>query len=441
MTGFAPALKRLRPTSGAPAALLQRKCAACGSHKPAGRNCDGCDNLDRVLQRRPPSAGSVGLSDSVQAPPIVHEVLRSSGQPLGKSERAFFEPRFGHDFSSVRVHSDAKAAASAQEVGAEAYTVGSNIVFAGGRWSGAAGNDLLAHELAHVVQQANFRGGATPQSTAQSEAEADRVAVAVASGSKPPTVTGAASGVQRKVVLRDVGKGENSGFHRRDEIIQRLNDLKCGLTFALSGDGELKATEIQGATLSEFGKQMLGFTDPAKATIPLRLTNREGRQESKPTKNPGVYDEEVFIDAWSSGYVDVDDLLSGSDLGFQIGLVHFLRERAETKNYSRRIGTASLSTEDGLPPEFWRAHKKGLASELLVLRDFFGDPKIRALDPLKRVYRTARNDTIRVKIRRGSGNAGRGIDGVHYEVVTRKDGKIHTPEEYLALLAAEAGGK
>lgn len=88
-------------------------------------------------------------------PSIVHEVLRSPGQPLDAETRTFFEPRFGHDFSQVRVHTDAKAATSAKSVNALAYTVGRDVVFGTGHyqpWTGE-GRGLLAHELAHVAQQ------------------------------------------------------------------------------------------------------------------------------------------------------------------------------------------------------------------------------------------------------------------------------------------------
>ena len=84
-------------------------------------------------------------------PPVVHEVLRLPGQPLDAHTRAFFEPRFGHDFSRVRVHTGASAVVSARSVGALAYTVGRNIVFGDGQ--SASNRPLLAHELAHVVQQ------------------------------------------------------------------------------------------------------------------------------------------------------------------------------------------------------------------------------------------------------------------------------------------------
>jgi hypothetical protein len=88
-------------------------------------------------------------------PPIVHEVLRSPGQPLDAQARAFFEPRFGHDFSTVRIHTDTAAAESARAVNAQAYTVGREVVFAQGRYAPTTGpgRSLLAHELTHAVQQ------------------------------------------------------------------------------------------------------------------------------------------------------------------------------------------------------------------------------------------------------------------------------------------------
>ncbi|KAF5428500.1 protein of unknown function (DUF4157) [Candidatus Methanomarinus sp.] len=77
------------------------------------------------------------------------------GQPLSKSERAYFEPRFGVDFSQVRLHSDAQAAESAQALNAKAYTLGQDVVFGTGQDTPGTseGRRLMAHELTHVVQQ------------------------------------------------------------------------------------------------------------------------------------------------------------------------------------------------------------------------------------------------------------------------------------------------
>jgi Domain of unknown function (DUF4157) len=126
--------------------LLQRKCA-CGA-TTSEEQCEDCKK--KTVQRK-----AVGGDRQAAAPPIVHEVLDSPGQPLNADARSFFEPRFGHDFSKVRVHTDGRAAHSAQAVNALAYTVGDNVVFASGQYSPqtAAGKHILAHELTHVVQQ------------------------------------------------------------------------------------------------------------------------------------------------------------------------------------------------------------------------------------------------------------------------------------------------
>src|SRR5712692_51863 len=105
---FAPPLQHM---------TLQRKCD-CGNHTVAGGECGACAAKKNVLQRPATNGQSSG-----EVPDIVHEVLRSPGQPLNAATRAFMEPRFGHDFSQVRVHTDAKAAESARAVNGQAYTV------------------------------------------------------------------------------------------------------------------------------------------------------------------------------------------------------------------------------------------------------------------------------------------------------------------------------
>ncbi len=122
---------------------------------------------------------SIGLFDSAArrrahaslgvlrgAPSSVGAVLRSPGQPLDAGTRACFEPRFGHDFGKVRVHADSAANQSAQAVDAAAYTVANHIVFGRDAYDPGTseGSRLLAHELAHVVQQSgstSLRSGHT----------------------------------------------------------------------------------------------------------------------------------------------------------------------------------------------------------------------------------------------------------------------------------------
>jgi hypothetical protein len=104
---------------------------------------------------------------------MVQEVLGSSGEPLDLATRAFFEPRFGFDFSRVRIHRDHDAAESARAIGAEAYTVAHHIVFGAGRYAlGVAdGHRLLAHELAHVMQQRAWRAPRIQSQKTQEERE------------------------------------------------------------------------------------------------------------------------------------------------------------------------------------------------------------------------------------------------------------------------------
>lgn len=106
------------------------------------------------LQMHQAVPNSAGSSD---ASPAVLEVLRSPGHPLDARTRSFMEPRFAKNFGNVRVHSDAQAVQSAQAVQARAYTVGHHVVLGAGEYAPGttAGRALLAHELAHVVQQSS----------------------------------------------------------------------------------------------------------------------------------------------------------------------------------------------------------------------------------------------------------------------------------------------
>lgn len=131
-------------------ALLPRKCA-CGGTLGVDGECAECRDKRLSVQRSTTNPAT----QPPTVPPIINEVLHSSGQPLDAATRAFMEPRFGHDFSQVRVHTDARAAESARTVNALAYTVGRDVVFGKGQYvpTTIAGQRLLAHELTHVVQQ------------------------------------------------------------------------------------------------------------------------------------------------------------------------------------------------------------------------------------------------------------------------------------------------
>jgi hypothetical protein len=137
---------------------LQRKCA-CGGE------CEECKK-DKILQREA-HAGTPAAA----APPIVHDVLSGPGRQLDHGVRSFMESRFGYDFGAVRIFHDDAAANSARAVSANAYTVGEKIVFNRGRYApeSTTGRRLLAHELAHVVQQDGGSRGLLQRDTGEVE--------------------------------------------------------------------------------------------------------------------------------------------------------------------------------------------------------------------------------------------------------------------------------
>lgn len=159
---------------------LQRACG-CGGECP---KCQAREPIDERQSLGTSSLGAPTNADVSSAAPIVREALRSPGQPLDLSTKAYFEPRFGHDFSKVRVHADKKAAESAETINARAYSVGHDIVFGTGQYrpEESGGKRLLAHELAHVCQQSAQsrpsiqRQAVTESATtaAQSDAEVER---------------------------------------------------------------------------------------------------------------------------------------------------------------------------------------------------------------------------------------------------------------------------
>jgi hypothetical protein len=161
---------------------------------------------DQQIRRRSFSRIELGV-----VPTMVKEVLRSPGQPLDSATRAFFERRFGHSFSAVRVHTDAKAAESARAVNARSYTVGRDIVFEAGQYAPTTreGRRLLAHELTHVVQQSRV-----PPTAPMLQCRTTSRASAPASPAKPATVfhPGVNHGHKPSGRWADVQANPNSGF-------------------------------------------------------------------------------------------------------------------------------------------------------------------------------------------------------------------------------------
>jgi hypothetical protein len=140
-----------RLVSPAPAAI-QRRCASCESE----------DEEKNQPLFRTTAAPTMHAQAPLDVGAAAREVERG-GAPLPPAVRSYFEPRFGHDFSRVRIHADGQAAAAARAVRARAFTLGDHVVFDSGEFAPATaeGRRLIAHELAHVVQQGAARDAGT----------------------------------------------------------------------------------------------------------------------------------------------------------------------------------------------------------------------------------------------------------------------------------------
>jgi Domain of unknown function (DUF4157) len=359
---------------------------------------------------------------------LLDSALRSPGVAIDAPSRSYFEPRFGHDFSQVRIHADANAGTSARALDASAYTLGHDVVLDPAQYDplSRGGRELLGHELAHVVQQRGGTGGSAADAT-ELERQADHAAFSALRGSSMPRLSPAGTAVQRRVSIRDVGRGEQSGMGRLDEFIARLNMVSSGLTFRVEG-GWLLAEPREGRALSEFDRQMQAFIGDA-ADIPMRMTNRHGLLGFR---DAGGFHAtgRVFLDAWQSGYVDVDDFLASSPTDFMTSLVHLLRERQRTHRYAQRIGTASL---DDTSKEFTSVHRAGLEAELAVLQDYLQCPNLHFIDRDTRLLGNARGDRIQERERHEGG----GIDAVRWVVVLHGTRKEISLEEYRELLERE----
>ena len=134
--------------------------------------------------RKGTAAPAADAQSATELSPTVLETLRSPGQPLDAATRVLMESRLGHDFSRVRIHADAGAAESASAVHALAYTIGRNVVFGEGHYAPGtpAGARLLAHELAHTLQQGEVSGPLRLVEDERLELEAERVAGGVVNG-------------------------------------------------------------------------------------------------------------------------------------------------------------------------------------------------------------------------------------------------------------------
>lgn len=240
--------------------VLRRKCACGGTPGPSGE-CEACRKKRLGLQRL-----ATGAGPSV-APPIVHDVLQSPGQSLDTGTRGMMEARFGHDFSRVQVHTDAKAASSAQAVNALAYTVGNSVVFGSGQYAPATehGRRLLAHELTHVVQQAGMAQPAVGQllvgeSHTSEEQAAERMAERLfqpVSRQQPAGMHWNRAVIQRQELEPDAQPADTptgGGLAPGNEHVFSSPDGVKVVVFRKCGTSEFGFAKIETATNAAFDK-------------------------------------------------------------------------------------------------------------------------------------------------------------------------------------------
>jgi hypothetical protein len=370
----------LKPAAGGPIArpglALQRKCACGGSAGPEGE-CEECQQKGAALQRRASSGGATPAA----APPIVHAVLRSPGRPLDPSTRAFMEPRFGHDFGKVRVHTDQHAAESARAVNALAYTVGNNVVFGAGQYkpTSGGGRELLAHELAHVLQQSRAAqappgpGVALPVNPPGDafEREADRAADGVINMAAPAIrntgprhahAPGSEARVPRKLIGHSV-----SGVLQREPTRPRaatgdqsLEDVKSRTSVSTTGSttaGSLASQEWE----SLFSRH---FTEPDKV---------EGEVESSHAR---------YIYSKKYGWIDAQHFFAHIQFAEQEGLAgataHGLRIEAAQQAVRKQVdagpgdppGYKVLLDENLIDPDSLERYRDDLTLALELAKGF-----------------------------------------------------------------------
>jgi hypothetical protein len=157
---------------------IQKKLAITQTGDQFEQDADRVATQVMATPERPPASLQMKPVDardatSMEAPSTVHDTLSAPGQQLDARTRAFMEPRFGVDFATVRVHEGTRSAQSARDVSARAYTVGQHIVFGAGEYAPetSEGRRLLAHELAHVVQQTGANEAALQRDPKPDEAK------------------------------------------------------------------------------------------------------------------------------------------------------------------------------------------------------------------------------------------------------------------------------
>jgi hypothetical protein len=287
--------------------LIQRKCACGGTPGPTGE-CDECSKKNRLglqtklrinesgdiyekeadriadqvlatpvghsfgsprphIQRFSQSTGQIQMN---VVPPSVDQALASPGKPLEAPLRRDVEHRFGHDFSHVRVHTGDMADRSARDITAHAYTSGHDIVFAHGQYepSQRSGRRLIAHELAHVLQQSGSSG---PRRTVQRKARVKGCGMLNLAASI--TDIGSAAHVQIQGFLGAKGITPEFSIPRATKLDLGFGCRKLGTPL---GFADLARKGVAGYDIAEI--KPISFGGRARAKLEVGHYRRRARQ-------------------------------------------------------------------------------------------------------------------------------------------------------------------
>jgi len=272
----------------------------------------------------------------------VQEVLRAPGQPLDPAARAFMEPRFGHDFGQVRVHADARAAESARTVNALAYTVGEDIVFDAGQYrpESEEGQQLIAHELVHVVQQRRGGDTVTPAPGGALERDAEQAGAMAVMGDGLIAISGASAlGLARQP--RSPAESLNPEKMTVEEIEQEIQLIKQWLKEnpGASSDRALLEKNLRILNLAVANKLLIGYQRRYGEAITELTSDKLEAAYHAASLSTGIVQgflvgsqQTIGADAWAALSDELGQPMNnlafqiGTQLGMPVGALKSLRD-------------------------------------------------------------------------------------------------------------------
>lgn len=319
-------------------------------------------------------------------PAIVHDVLRSPGQPLDVTTRAFFEPRFGQDFSHVRVHASSLAAESANAVSAAAYAYGNHIVFGKNQFSPgtAQGRSVLAHELAHVAQAGSTTPSGGPQRMSSpidaSESEAEAIAGRVNTSAQPGFLWNPASPAKRVngTLSRLVGPSTTHCVPNKSGVPADPLNILTGVESHAKGLAEAAAIlfgvaaagvvmGITSGTVNQVYQNRFGLPPKKGAGFFNRLTGKVAK-----TQNDAMQEElQGISDRFDRMDSNFAKILTYRCINGAVSL-----DGCDTHCKSRDASACEGVSTFFLCPSFWNSTQSGMAT-LLIHESFhmlFGHP-------------------------------------------------------------------